>query len=393
MRAIFIKDMAYRKARVILTAVSVACLVLLILLMGGMMKGLRLQARDYVKSIDKQAGWSGVVWLSTERSGSTFAGFSLLNSEYLEMLRTAKGVDADRALSPLIFAQARPVIKGKEKKAIVVGYKTGLLGGPSENDITDPNSPFYPVVGRLFQASEYGGPEYLPPAEVIVDESLGLEIGETVELSGKPLRVVGKTKGQHFVFDTPLMFMDIRTAQNTILSNVLYVNTMLVKAEPGYNESILADDIKTLSSVPVDAHTGDQIVKIILANYVDEPMKGVQALRALLWIATGLIVAMITYVTTLEKSREVGVLKAIGASNRYVIMMMLKQVLITTVLGAVLGVILAVAMAKFFPIMVLISFSESLLVAVVTIIVCSYGGYIAAKKAAAVDPMIAFRGR
>jgi len=41
----------------------------------------------------------------------------------------------------------------------------------------------------------------------------------------------------------------------------------------------------------------------------------------------------------------------------------------------------------------LISFSESLLVAVVTIIVCSYGGYVAAKRAAAVDPMIAFRGR
>ncbi len=392
MRAIFIKDMTYRKARVLLTAISVACLVLLILLMGGMMKGLRLQARDYVKSIDKQAG-SGVVWLSTERSGSTFAGFSLLNSEYLEVLRTAKGIDEKQALSPLVFAQARPVIKGKEKKAIVVGYKPGLLGGPSESDLTDPKSAFYPVIGRLFQGSEYGGPEYKPPAEVIVDEKLGLEIGENVELSGKPLKVVGKIKGHQFVFDTPLMFMDLRTAQNTILSNILYVNTMLVKAEKGYNEAILADDIKKLSPISVDAHTGNQIVKIILANYVDEPMKGVQALRALLWIATGLIVAMITYVTTLEKSREIGVLKAIGASNRYVIMLILKQVFITTLAGSILGVILAIVMAKFFPIMVLISFSESLLVAIVTVFVCTYGGYVAGKRASSVDPMIAFRGR
>lgn len=384
--------MAYRKARVILTIISVACLVLLILLMGGMMNGLNLQARDYVKSVDRQAG-SGIVWLSSERSGSTFAGFSLINSEYLEVLKTAKGVDKSIPLSPLIFAQARPIINGKEKKAIVVGYKMGRLGGPSERDLKDPTSPFYPITGRLFQPSEYEGPEYIPPPEVIVDEWTGLEIGQTIELSGKPLRVVGKTKGKLFVFDTPLLFMDLRTAQNTVLSNVLYVNTMLVKAEVGYNESILAEEIKNLSPIKVDAHTGDQIVKIIKANYVDEPMKGVRALRALLWIATGLIVAMITYVTTIEKSREIGVLKAIGASNSYIIIMILKQVLLTTVCGVVLGILMAIVSAKFFPIVVLISVKESFLVAIITIAVCSYGGYIAGRKSTSIDPMIAFRGR
>lgn len=392
MKRVFLKDMAYRKARVIFTIISVACLVLLILLMGGMMNGLSLQARDYVKSVDRQAG-SGIVWLSSERSGSTFAGFSLINSEYLEVLKTAKGVDKNTPLSPLIFAQARPIINGKEKKAIVVGYKMGMLGGPSERDLKDPTSPFYPIIGRLFQPSEYEGPEYVPPPEVIVDERTGLEIGQTIELSGKPLRVVGKTKGKLFVFDTPLLFVDLRTAQNTVLSNVLYVNTMLVKAEEGYNESILAEDIKNLSPIKVDAHTGDQIVKIIKANYVDEPMKGVRALRALLWIATGLIVAMITYVTTLEKSREIGVLKAIGASNSYVILMILKQVLLTTVCGVVLGILMAIVSARFFPIVVLISVRESFIVAIITIAVCSYGGYIAGKKAASIDPMIAFRGR
>ena len=392
MRNVFLKDMAYRKARVILTLISVACLVLLILLMGGMMNALTMQAKDYVKSVDKQAG-TGVVWLSTERSGSTFAGFSLLDSEYLEVLRAAKGIDKNIPLSPLIFAQARPIINGKEKKAVVVGYKLGKLGGPSEKDLKDPTSPFYPIIGRLFQPSEYEGPEYSPPAEVIVDDRTGLEIGQTVELSGQPLKVVGKTRGRMFVFDTPLLFMDLRTAQKTILSNVLYVNTMLVKAEEGYNESTLAEEIKALSPVRVDAHTGNQIVKIILANFVDEPMKGVRALRALLWLATGLIVAMITYVTTTEKSREIGVLKAIGASNNYVISMILKQVLTTTVSGVVLGIILAIVSARFFPIMVSISVREPLIVAFITIAVCSYGGYVAAKRAVTIDPMIAFRGR
>ena len=178
-----------------------------------------------------------------------------------------------------------------------------------------------------------------------------------------------------------------------ILQNVLYVNTVLVKTAEGYSASQVAKSIKERSPVALDAHTGDEIVKIILANFVDEPMKGVRALRALLWIATGVIVAMITYVTTLEKGREIGVLKAIGAPDGYVISLTLKQVVSMTFAGVVFGIALAFLAAQVFPIVVLISVRESVVVAIITMAVCSYGGYVAAKRAAAVDPMIAFRGR
>ena len=400
MRSVFIKDMVYRKARIVLTVISVTFLVLLILLMGGMMNGLKMQARDYVQSVSRQAG-SGIVWISSEHSGSTFAGFSLINSEHLEVLSQLKGVDKETPLSPLIFAQARPVIKGKEKKAVVVGYKQGKLGGPSRDDVEktgDPASPFYPIMGRVFQPGKYDDyrPTDIPPPEVIVDDWVGLEEGESIELAGEALTVVGKTKGRLFVFDTPLLFMDIRTAQNTVLSNIIYVNTILIKVADGYSEAQLANDIKEAkdqAGISIDVHTGEQIVDIIMANFVDEPMKGVRALRAMLWLAAGIIVSMITYVTTMEKSREIGVLKAIGASDKYVVLLTLKQVMIMTFTGVILGIILAYLAAQVFPIMVLISSSESVIVAVITMAICSYGGYVAAKRTAAVDPMIAFRGR
>ncbi len=397
MRSVFIKDMAYRKARIVLTVISIAVLVLLILLIGGTMNGMKKKARAYVASVEKQAD-TGTVWLSSEGSGSTFAGFSLLNSERLEILEALPGVDKEIPLSPLIFAMARPIINGKEKKAIIVGYKKGRLGGPLEQDLMDtgdPESPFYPVIGRLFQSSQYEDymPTDVPPAEVIADEWTGLEIGQTMELSGKEIRVVGTTKGRIFVLDEPLLFMDIRTAQDTFLGNILYVNTVLVKVADGYSESQLANDIKERIPIAVDVHTGEQIIDIILANFVDEPMKIVQFLRALLWVATVVIVAMITYVTTLEKSREIGVLKAIGASDRYIISLILKQVAIMTFAGVVLGIILAFLAARFSPIMIIISPRETFVVAIITMSICSAGGYVAAIKAATVDPMIAFRGR
>lgn len=389
--------MAYRKARIVLTVISIAVLVLLILFIGGTMNGMKKKARAYVASVDEQAE-TGTVWLSSEGSGSTFAGFSLLDTESLAVLRGLPGVDKETPLSPLIFAMARPIINGKEKKAIVVGYRKGRLGGPMERDLRDtgdPESPFYPVTGRLFQSSKYEDyrPGDVPPPEVIVDEWTGLEIGQTMKLSGKELRVVGKTRDRVFVLDEPLLFMDIRTAQNTFLGNVLYVNTVLVKVAEGYSESQLANEIKAVSPIAVDVHTGEQIIGIILANLVDEPMKMVQFLRVLLWIAAVVIVATITYVTTLEKSREIGVLKAIGASDRYIILLTLKQVMAMTFAGIALGILLAFIAVRFSPIVVIISVGEPIIVAVITMIICSAGGYVAAIRAAAVDPMIAFRGR
>jgi len=397
MRSVFIKDMAYRKARIVLTVISIAVLVLLILFIGGTMNGMKKKARAYVASVDEQAK-TGTVWLSSEGSGSTFAGFSLLDTESLAVLRGLPGVDKEMPLSPLIFAMARPIINGKERKAIVVGYRKSRLGGPMERDLRDtgdPESPFYPVTGRLFQSSKYEDyrPGDVPPPEVIVDEWTGLEIGQTMKLSGKELRVVGKTRDRVFVLDEPLLFMDIRTAQNTFLGNVLYVNTVLVKVAEGYSESQLANEIKAVSPIAVDVHTGEQIIGIILANLVDEPMKMVQFLRVLLWIAAVVIVATITYVTTLEKSREIGVLKAIGASDRYIILLTLKQVMAMTFAGIALGILLAFVAVRFSPIVVIISAGEPIVVAVITMIICSAGGYVAAIRAAAVDPMIAFRGR
>ena len=55
MKRIFVKDMVYRKGRIVLTVISVAVLVLLILIIGGMMNGLKRQARDYVRSVNQQA--------------------------------------------------------------------------------------------------------------------------------------------------------------------------------------------------------------------------------------------------------------------------------------------------------------------------------------------------
>lgn len=374
MKTLFLKDMRYRRARVVLTALGITVLMSLILLLGGIMNGMRIQARQYVESTGAN------VWISAEGSGGAFIGFSLVVEEYMGWLNSSPGLVSDSA-SPLIFAQARPTVRGKSTKAIVVGYKLGKLGGPAR--VTE---------GRLFTPSQFKDfrPEDQAPFEVVVDEKMGLEIGEQISIGNEKLRVVGKAKSLMFVLDTPLLFMDVRIAQRVLLGNYPHVNMMIAKTTENQPASQLAADLDSLETI--EARTLKQTLGDIIEYYVDEPMKAVQFLRVMLWLAAGLLVGMITYVTMLEKTQELGVLKAIGASNGYVMSLLLKQVALISVSGVFCGLILAYIFAAAAPIFVAIHFVESLIVSGISLIVCCLSGYLAARKAITVDPMIAFRG-
>ena len=447
MRSVFLKDMAYRKARVVLTTMGIFVLVVLVLLLGGIMNGLRWQARRYFEFTDAD------IWIAKQRSGGVAVGFSLLNPEYVIPTIRDPGIDPNVPISPLIFAQTRPVVHGKETKAVVVGYKIGQLGGPRQEQLSE---------GRLFTPTtgEYSPEQQLAPAEVVISD-IGafkqLGIGETIEVGGKSFRVVGKVSNLFFVFDTPFLFMDVRSAQDAVLLNSIFVNTFLAKVTSqtrhhvvrAGNESKLIleqfvslkerelsqssiqylinngcvkingkrakakahlrenDKIEIVRNTPnevaarldefgkqlgLEVRSKQQTIDTILENYVNEPMKAVRFFQVMLWLVAGIIVGLITYATTLEKVQEIGVLKAIGASGTYVMSMTIKQVALMSVVGLVLGIGMISVAVRVFPIFVLIGVKETIAVSTMGLTVCCLGGCLAAWKAVSVDPMIAFRG-
>lgn len=386
------KDLRYRRGRAALTVAGVASLSMMILLFEGIITGMYWQASHFVESTGAD------VWISRERSGGVFVGFTLLNSE--TVVPAVSGVggpriqDLDEAddysgVYPFIFAPSRPTIRQnnmlKEKKAVIVGYRSGKLGGPKRSDIAR---------GRMFQSTKAYAPGQDLPMECVVDDSLGLEVGESIEVGGHELKTVGVVEDMMFLFDTPFIFTDINVARRVALQDVIYVNTFIVKAaqEDGAAElaGVLSDPQTGL--IGVDVHTTKETIDNIRKNYVDEPMKGVKFLQMLLWIASALVVGMTAYVTTFEKTREIGIMKAVGADNSYVMRLILNQIGLMSLLGVLLAVGLAYAAVPFFPFFVLINPKVACIVSGVSLAVCLLGGWIAARRAARVDPMIAFRG-
>ncbi len=64
---------------------------------------------------------------------------------------------------------------------------------------------------------------------------------------------------------------------------------------------------------------------------------------ALSLIVTGLSVANTAIMNVRERTREIGILKALGASNGQVILIFLLEILIMSIIGSVVGILLGIA--------------------------------------------------
>ena len=96
MPQIFIKDLYYRRTRAVMTTVGIVVLITLILLLGGIMNGMKIQVQQYILSTGAN------LWISAEGSGGAFTGFSLLVPEYLVFIDHTSGIKRN-SVSPLNF--------------------------------------------------------------------------------------------------------------------------------------------------------------------------------------------------------------------------------------------------------------------------------------------------
>jgi putative ABC transport system permease protein len=107
----------------------------------------------------------------------------------------------------------------------------------------------------------------------------------------------------------------------------------------------------------------------------------------------GIMNMMLTSVT--ERTREIGLRKAIGAKSEYIVSQFLAESAILTVIGGVLGVLFAWVIAwgatKFFGLATEISWSSVGLVVAVSMVIGIVFGYYPALKAAKLNPIEALR--
>jgi putative ABC transport system permease protein len=131
---------------------------------------------------------------------------------------------------------------------------------------------------------------------------------------------------------------------------------------------------------------------ILIGKLIATSAKQIGMFLAILAIVSAAIVAFIIYTLTMDKIREIAVLKLIGTRNRTIAAMILQQAVVLGLIGFVVGKITATFAAPLFPKFVLLLSVDTVIGLAAVVVICALASVVAIRMALRVDPAEAIGG-
>ena len=363
------RDLIVAKGRFLLMGTVVALIALLGVLLAGLAVGL----------VD--AGTSGLSQLPVTHLGfqpgsdATFSR-SFIPADAVDKLR-GDGVEETAPLGVALFNAK--LERGNSKPKVV---DVALFGVERESFVA-PTA----VAGSGLAGS---GPAPVVISQQLADE--GVKVGDqlVVGLDSTALNVVGIADAGTYGH-VPVAYTDLPTWEQVTPG----------ATTPSGRGLVSAIALKLSSSASSDSvgAIGDRAGLDVLTKkesfdgspgYVAETAT-MSLIRAFLLIISALVVAAFFTVWTVQRRDQIGLLKAMGASDRYVLGDAMLQVLILLVVATVLGTLLGVLAGSLFPAEAPFSLTAvSVVGAGVALVVAGLlGSLVAVRRITSVDPLVA----
>jgi putative ABC transport system permease protein len=235
---------------------------------------------------------------------------------------------------------------------------------------------------------------------VVVDElymrKLGVSrMGETVEIAGHKARVVGITSSIRTFTQSPYVFTNLKNAK--MLTGLPQDRTsyLLVRAEPGADLDRLRSALgQVLPASDIWTSRGFSWQTRIYW-LVTTGAGAALLIAAILGVVVGLVIVSQTlYSATVERIEEYATIRAIGADNTYLRLIILRQSLVSGTLGYAAGTAAALAvdwLGRESSAAMTLSVPLILVLAAVTLAMCVGASLISIRKVLTVDAASVFR--
>lgn len=393
------RDIQHSVGRFLLTAFGIGLLLMLVLGMGGIYQGLVFEATQLVEEIGAD------LWVVQRNTRGPFAEVSRLPANLEFRLLGVPGVKQARGFVSHTIQREH---LGKPFRVFVQGL-----------DWPDDRGEWLPLIaGRPLSNAHY---------EMIADEALGLDLGDRIPLGKDSYTVVGLTRGiTSFAGDGTAFFTvpdalaiqfdapgeatrleraarrgraaseDTGRSQPEVLERASgpstalpalatpMVSAILVKTMPGAN---LASVVSTVAAWPdVTVHTHEEQRQLLLRGNVDRARRQLGLFRVILIAVSTIIMALILYTLTLDKTHDIAMLKLMGARNRVVIGLILQQALLLGALGYGIAYFIGQWLFPLFPRRVLITTSDLWMLAGVVLTISVVASMLGIWKALRVEP-------
>ena len=298
------------RTRFLLSLSGVAVSVALILLLAGYRQGVYRQAAAY---LDNTPG-SVVV---AEAGIRDFLGTSsVLPPGVVDAVRTTPGV---ASVIPIVSQYVLFERHGRKDGLFLIGYDPDVGGGP----------------WRLVEGREPSAVD-----ELVIDRTTArqhdIAIGDQMTLLDRTATVVGLSDGTTF-WAGSMAFARLSTLEALLrapgLRSFLVVNPAVGVAPEVLRDRLAVPGAGALLKADVIANDAR-----LMARVYDAP---IGLMVAIAFVVGVLVVGLIMYTATVERRREYGAVKAIGARNRMLYRVVATQAVIAAMSGGVVGVGLA----------------------------------------------------
>ncbi|QLK86720.1 ABC transporter permease [Staphylococcus sp. 17KM0847] len=223
--------------------------------------------------------------------------------------------------------------------------------------------------------------------EVILNHKLtgeGLNIGDRISVQDTKLKVVGFTK------HTMHAHANVGLVTSQGLENITN-HRMAVAAYPLDDKS--ESQIHNLKDIEGASVVSKDELKDAIPSYQAEQLP-LNMMIVSLFVITAIVLTAFFYVMTIQKTSEIGILKAIGIKTSHLLAALILQIVSVTMLGVVVGILLVLGVSLILPITMPFVMTPIIVLSAVIIfmIVALVGALLSFIRVYKVDPIAAIGG-
>lgn len=172
-----------------------------------------------------------------------------------------------------------------------------------------------------------------------VAQSLNKTLGSTVNIFGSEFKITGIYETGNLIQDS-MSFMSLSTLQN-LTSNNEKISTIAIKVTDNANVTEVSQAIQNAYPNELSTTTAaDQAERINQSLGFINTANTAISLLAIIIGGVGVINTMI--MSVYERTREIGVLKAVGWRNRRILGMIIGESIVLTLMAAIVGILMGV---------------------------------------------------
>lgn len=392
-----IRDVKYRIGRFLLTAVGLGLLLATVMAMGGIYRGMVEDALSIVRTPGAD------LWVVQKDTNGPFAETSRVPDDLYRVVRAVPGV---REASSIAFQTIQLDYGATSVRVQMIGYRPGNLGAP-------------PAVaaGRPLAASRY---------EMVLDRKAGIPIGARLPLGRLTFIVVGLTEGIVSSSGDSTAYVSLQDAQelqflkaneairnerarlqadlkpnptlaevspaslSSIVQNTSLANAIVLRLEPWADQNEVVKRIERWNHY--SALTTAKQEDLLAGSVIERSRQQILLFRTILLLVSTVIIALILYTMTMEKTRDIATLKIIGAPNVKIGSLILQESLALGLLGYGFGAVLINLTYDYFPRRVaILAFDQYVLFGIV-VAICILASLVGIRRALSIDPTTAMGG-